>query len=225
MRVTFPFLLSTASALLPQWPLPDRVANKPQTYFVARTSFTNRMSETSDDGSFEKIVEQVSKNMNEGELSTRGEGWFVGQVSLLIGILFAPPEPVAPMVELVVGLSAVASAIVLGAAAVNDLSFGNLTPWPKPVEGNELKTEGVYSLCRHPMYSSLLCGSFGLSLVTLSFERLLLTVALFALVSFKAGREEAFLNDKHGERYRAYSAYVPQFFPTVGAIQDYLRND
>ena len=69
------------------------------------------------------------------------------------------------------------------------------------------------------MYAGLLWLSFGLSLLTLSFERLLLTSALFALLSFKAGREEVLLNQKHGERYRAYSAYVPQFFPTLGAIQ------
>merc|ERR1711935_666537 len=103
--------------------------------------------------------------------------------------------------------------LALGAAAVSDLGLTNLTPWPKPVESNKLRTEGVYSLCRHPMYTCLLTASFGLSLVTLSFERLLLTVALFTLLSFKAGREEGLLIDKHGEQYRAYAAYVPQFFP------------
>ena len=103
-------------------------------------------------------------------------------------------------------------------SAVGDLGLANLTPWPKPVENNELRTEGVYSLCRHPMYTSLLMLCFGLSLLTLSFERVILTIALFVLLSIKSGREEAFLNDKHGERYRAYSAYVPQFFPTIQAL-------
>jgi len=68
----------------------------------------------------------------------------------------------------------------------------------------------------------LLTASFGLSLVTLSFERLLLTVALFTLLSFKAGREEGLLIDKHGEQYRAYAAYVPQFFPTAPSIKDFV---
>lgn len=129
-----------------------------------------------------------------------------------------------PAVETVVGLVAIASGAALGAAAVTDLGVANLTPWPKPVERNTLKTEGVYSLCRHPMYTCLLAGCFGLSLLNQSFERLLLTVALFALLSLKAGREEGFLNEKHGERYRAYAAYVPQFFPSVSAVQDFLRS-
>ena len=172
----------------------------------------------------EEIVDTVLANINEGQLSTRGEGWFVGQVSLVLGILFAPPEPVAPLVETVCGTTFILLGIALGSAAVHDLGWNNLTPWPKPVKGNALQTEGVYSLCRHPMYTCILAAAFGLSLITLSFERLLLTVALFALLSLKAGREEAFLNDTHGERYRAYAAYVPQFFPTVGAVKAFAAD-
>ena len=175
--------------------------------------------------SLEDLITQVKANINEGELSTRGEGWFIGQAVLLLGVLFAPPEPLAPIVEATVGLSAIAAGLGLGAAAVADLGSQNLTPWPKPVERNELKTEGVYSLCRHPMYTCLISMSFGLSLLTLSFERLLLTSALFALLSVKAGREEKFLNEKHGERYRAYSAYVPQFFPAVDAVRSFVTRE
>jgi protein-S-isoprenylcysteine O-methyltransferase Ste14 len=47
-------------------------------------------------------------------------------------------------------------------------------------------------------------------------------VALFALLSLKAGREEGFLRDKHGEWYRAYAADVPQFFPTLPAIKSFV---
>ena len=104
-----------------------------------------------DDLSLDQIVAQVQSNMNEGELSTRGEGWFVGQASLVLGVLFAPAEPVAPVAELTVGLAAIATGLALGVAAVRDLGLANLTPWPKPLEGNQLQIEGVYSLCRHPM--------------------------------------------------------------------------
>ena len=171
----------------------------------------------------EKIVAQVKSNINEGELSTRGEGWFVGQAALLAAVVFAPPEPVQPAVEVSVGLASMALGLALGASAVSDLGFANLTPWPKPVEKNELRTSGIYTLCRHPMYTALISLCFGLSLLDQSFERLLLTVALFALLSFKAGREEAFLEEKHGDDYRVYSSSVPQFFPTVAACWDLLR--
>ena len=33
--------------------------------------------------------------------------------------------------------------LALGAAAVNDLGLSNLSPWPKPVESNELRIEGL----------------------------------------------------------------------------------
>ena len=59
--------------------------------------------------SLDQMVAQVQANVNEGELSTRGEGWFVAQGFLVLGILFAPPEPVAPAAELVVGLTAIAT--------------------------------------------------------------------------------------------------------------------
>mmetsp|Transcript_68681 Transcript_68681/g.153234 ORF Transcript_68681/g.153234 Transcript_68681/m.153234 type:complete len:247 (-) Transcript_68681:155-895(-) len=182
-----------------------------------------RMSESTDNLSMEQIATQVMSNLNEGELSRRGEGWAIGQASLLLGVVFAPPKPIVPTVEVVVGLASIAVAATLATAAVSDLGFVNLTPWPAPVKRNALKTEGVYSLCRHPMYSSLIAGCFGLSLLDQSFERLLLTAALFALLSFKVGQEEAFLSDKHGERYRAYAAFVPQFFPTISAVKNYIQ--
>ena len=62
---------------------------------------------------------------------------------------------------LVMGVGAAGGDVAMGAAAVRDLGVTNLTPWPKPVESNQLQIEGVYSLCRHPMYSCLLSASFG----------------------------------------------------------------
>ena len=173
-------------------------------------------------------VQQLKSNMNEGERNTRGEGWAFGQAGLLLAVFFAPPEPLLVVVHgtsalpVLVGISAVVAAVTFAAAAVKDLGLTNLTPWPKPVARNELKTEGVYSLCRHPMYTCLITFCLGLSLLNQSFDRLLYTIALFVLLTLKAGREETFLQEKHGERYRAYAAYVPQFFPKVTALQEYL---
>lgn len=123
---------------------------------VARPAIRAAALMTTGDGSdlsLDQIVAQVQSNVNEGELATRGEGWFIAQAFLVLGVLFAPAEPVAPAAELAVGLAAIASGLALGAAAVRDLGVSNLTPWPKPVEKNQLQIEGVYSLCRHPMYT------------------------------------------------------------------------
>ena len=173
--------------------------------------------------SAEDTIAQLQANINEGELSTRGEGWAIGQAFLLLSVLFAPAQPVVPVVEVTVGVMCIAAGAALVAAAVSDLGLTNLTPWPKPVEGNELRTGGAYALCRHPMYSSLLAICFGLSLLNQSFERLLLTVALFALLSLKAGREEAFLKERHGDAYCDYAQGVKQFFPSAAAVSAYVR--
>ena len=154
MWTTFAVHVAVAAAVLP------RVHLTPGTV-VARESIRAAAFMTADDNGLSQIVAQVQSNMNEGELSTRGEGWFVAQAFLVLGVLFAPAEPVAPAAELTVGLTAIASGLALGAAAVRDLGVTNLTPWPKPVESNQLQIEGVYSLCRHPMYSCLLSASFG----------------------------------------------------------------
>ena len=50
----------------------------------------------SDDRSLKQVIAQVASNMNEGALSTRGEGWFIAQACLVLGVLAAPAEPVAP---------------------------------------------------------------------------------------------------------------------------------
>ena len=208
-----------SSALLPGAPVLKQIISPTPIHRHYLTAAS--MAEPRDDLS---MVAKVRANMNEGELSTRGEAWSVSQAVLLLLVVFAPAQPVAPAVEAVVGLAAIATAVALSSTAVSDLTIVNLTPWPKPVEKNELKTVGVYSLCRHPMYTSLITGSFGLSLVTLSFERLLLTIALFMLLSFKAGREEQWLDKKHGEAYRAYASSVPQFFPSVRGIQEFMSH-
>ena len=142
-----------AAVLLPRTPTPvaPPPAIRAAAFMTAPPSSPPSSGRGDDDLSLDQIVAQVQSNMNEGELSTRGEGWFVGQACLVLGVLFAPAEPVAPVAELTVGLAAIASGLALGAAAVRDLGLANLTPWPKPLEGNQLQIEGVYALCRHPM--------------------------------------------------------------------------
>ena len=154
--------VAAAAAVLPRVHLtPGAVGARPA---IRAAPFMNAGD---DNLSLDQIVAQVQSNVNEGELATRGEGWFIAQAFLVLGVLFAPAEPVAPAAELAVGLAAIASGLALGAAAVRDLGVSNLTPWPKPVEKNQLQIEGVYSLCRHPMYTptTFLGLVWGLALV------------------------------------------------------------
>ena len=95
-----------------------------------------------------------------------------------------------------------------------------LTPWPKPTEGNALVTEGAFGLCRHPIYSGLLLASVGFAFVTQSFERLLVSGALLWLLNKKAAKEEGMLRERHGKAFDAWAKRVPRFIPRLDELID-----
>ena len=161
---------------------------------------------------------KVAANIEEGTFGERGEPWVAGQALLVLGVLGAPVIPGVSAATTFVGLLSVVAGGALAVAAVLALGPANLTPWPKPVEASALRTEGVYSVCRHPIYAGLivLCG--GLGLLSHSSERLLLTLLLYLLLDAKAGREEEFLLDKHGDAYFAYAADTPRIFGEPASV-------
>ena len=170
----------------------------------------------------DEYAEKIKSNLFEGDFGTRGEAWVAGQ-ALLVGCVAAAPDlPGVRTVSILLGLIGLASGGALATGAAVSLG-GSLTPWPKPVETSSLKEDGVYSLCRHPIYSGLIAGCGGVSLLSASYERLLFTALLTVLLSAKADREEEFLNDKH-IGYQAYSGRVPKLLPEVGAMLTLLRS-
>ena len=114
----------------------------------------------------------------------------------------------------VIGLSLL---LLCGVMLKQGVSYlGNsLTPFPKPRDDAALVTAGAYQCTRHPMYSGLI---FGAALVTGSPVRTLLAGALAALLYFKSGKEEAYLEQKHGEAYAEYQKKVPRLVPNVAGI-------
>ncbi len=79
-----------------------------------------------------------------------------------------------------------------------------------------LVTEGPYSICRNPLYVFSIIGAVGAGAqfgsVTSALIAGLVTYVVFLRTAL---REEASLVDAFGERYRAYSARVPRFFPKL----------
>jgi len=89
-----------------------------------------------------------------------------------------------------------------------------LTPLPYPVEHSRLITTGIYSLVRHPLYSSQLLLATGWSIFSLSLSHMLLTILALAFFSFKASREERWLTLRHPE-YSDYRKQVKKFIPWI----------
>ena len=99
----------------------------------------------------------------------------------------------------------------------------NLTPWPVPVERGSLISDGtIFQYLRHPMYAGLLFGMVGLSLLTDSVIRLLLTAVLYFILDAKSDFEEVKLVETYQEDYKEYQQKVKgKFFPTN--INDLLK--
>jgi hypothetical protein len=78
----------------------------------------------------------------------------------------------------------------------------------------ELVTVGPYALCRHPLYTLSMVGALGLGLASHS---LVLTSAtllvLGALLLRAAAAEDRFLAARFDERFDAYRASTPGFWP------------
>jgi protein-S-isoprenylcysteine O-methyltransferase Ste14 len=150
------------------------------------------------------------------ELGPRGEGWVALQVVVfglvaLAGVL-GPRWPGA-WDRVTWALVAV---FVIGAAVLLVGGFLHLgtqvTPFPKPVEGGELKEGGVYGLVRHPIYGGVLLLCLGYSFAA-SPLALAPTVLLGFLFEAKRRREETWLIQRYpgyaGYRERVRRSFIP----------------
>lgn len=147
----------------------------------------------------------------------RSIGWLLVGVQALLMILFvllpkrrslfAPPDflDVLGIILMVAGLAIVLIALLsLGAA---------LTPTPVPQEGAALRTDGIYALVRHPVYSGILVAALGFTLAVGSVWQVLMWVALAVFFYAKAFWEDRLLADKHGVAWFDYADHVSGFIP------------
>ncbi len=156
----------------------------------------------------------VKENILEGNVGERGETYVVAQFSLLFCIAIGVGDY---LVTTILGPVFIIAGLILVYKSAADLK-DNLSPWPvatDPKAGRgSLIENGIYESIRHPMYSGLLLGMTGLSIVTESTTRLLLTFALYLVLDAKSDFEEASLVETYGSDYETYKANVQsKFFP------------
>ena len=74
---------------------------------------------------------------------------------------------------------------------------------------------GVFSLIRHPLYSSVLIIYVGFFITTLSLFSLLLFICIFMFYDYIARFEEIKLQEALGEAYASYMKKTPKWFPRL----------
>lgn len=88
----------------------------------------------------------------------------------------------------------------------------NVVPIPKETGG--LITSGLYQWVRHPIYTGVLLGAFGIAVFQWHIMTALLAIALYGLFSVKSRYEENLLKIAFPE-YAAYMTRTGRFFPGI----------
>lgn len=151
--------------------------------------------------------------VEDGETDGRGGVWVAGQVVLfglfLVSVIGSGPIPEVPGIHFarIVGIL-----VALGGAALSSWAFlhhgSDLTPFPKPVDGQQLIDQGPYRYVRHPMYSGIIAFTLGVGLAYANPATMLSSLAFTVFFMAKTGHEEEMLI-RHVPGYRAYRAAVP----------------
>ena len=88
----------------------------------------------------------------------------------------------------------------------------NLTAVPRPKENAHMVEHGAYRVVRHPIYSGIILGSFGLGLLRGGWLALLYALVLFIFFDIKSRREEKWLQEKYTD-YAEYQTRVRKLIP------------
>jgi protein-S-isoprenylcysteine O-methyltransferase Ste14 len=90
----------------------------------------------------------------------------------------------------------------------------NLTPFPTPVTGGNLITNGMFRYVRHPIYTGLILFFCAYALYSGSVGKLLVAILIAILLYFKSLYEESQL-EKAYPHYPAYKQRTGRFFPKL----------
>lgn len=90
----------------------------------------------------------------------------------------------------------------------------SLTAVPLPKERGKLGTTGLYRYVRHPMYTSVLLLSLGISLLSGNLIKYALVIGLYVLFYYKSKYEERYLRQKYSN-YSEYAGLTGRFIPAI----------
>ncbi len=144
-------------------------------------------------------------------------GWVLVAVQfILIAALVLVPwrraVPWPPDLSAIIGGALVVIGVVIASAGFLRLGSA-LTPTPVPLEGAELRTTGIYSWVRHPIYSGLLLASAGFVIAVGSLATFAVWLLLCIFFVYKHTWEDRLLAERHGATWQEYSQRVGGLIP------------
>ncbi|CAM9357096.1 unnamed protein product [Ectocarpus sp. 12 AP-2014] len=209
-----PAAATAASSPPPPSPAPPVVAFEPVPTLISDSPVYKDVAMTIERAkkSVAPFRKKVQDNVAEGTVGERGEEWAIAQGAILIFVAMGSIPVVGGLVMALAGPGLLAGGLGVITAGVNGLGK-SLSPWPAPVKDNELNTDGIYGVMRHPMYTGLVMVCLGFGVVTNSPLRMLLAALLAFVLDKKVEKEESFLVALHGEAYESYREAVAKFVP------------
>jgi protein-S-isoprenylcysteine O-methyltransferase Ste14 len=82
-------------------------------------------------------------------------------------------------------------------------------------DDHSLISNGMYSIVRHPLYSSLIWMFLGASLLYVNYMALLATMLIFIPFMYYRAKQEEILLEKEFDGYSGYRKKVGMFFPKI----------
>jgi protein-S-isoprenylcysteine O-methyltransferase Ste14 len=128
------------------------------------------------------------------------------------------PEPVSPTIRAwqVASLLVALGGLIIRVVAIGTAPDGTSERSTANPRASMLRTTGLYSVVRHPLYIGNTVTAVGLACFTTAWY-LPAIVALVGLLYHEriATREEVFLEDRFGEEFRAWARAVPAMVPRL----------
>jgi protein-S-isoprenylcysteine O-methyltransferase Ste14 len=160
----------------------------------------------------DNLSQTDSDSSDQSPRSSRGTSWVLGQVLLFI-LFFASVIEGSPPTDLpgIVIVEILGVALAIGGAALGVWAVlyhgSSLTPFPKPIAGQQVIDAGPYRYVRHPMYSGIIAFTLGVGLAYVNPVTMLSSVAFSVFFMAKSGHEESMLVAEV-PGYRQYRATV-----------------
>lgn len=144
----------------------------------------------------------------------RGTGWVVVQFTLMFAILVSGPIWRGQWSGWWTwGLGFACLLISAWAGQLGKRALGvQRTPFPRPKEGGQLITTGIYARVRHPLYVSIIALGFAWALLWRSGPVLALAILQLPFFDAKARNEERWLRARFSQ-YNDYARRVKRFIP------------